>query len=53
MFASRIQGAMPAQHGVQRTNLMPSQFVIPETVLIGNPVFNLLKSWIPERNIRV
>jgi hypothetical protein len=31
---------------------MPSQFVIPEPILIGNPVCKLLKSWIPDKDIR-
>ena len=26
--------------------------VIPEEILIGNPVFNWLKSWIPDKGIR-
>jgi hypothetical protein len=32
--------------------MMPSQFVIPEAILIGNPVCKLLKSWIPDKDIR-
>ena len=32
--------------------LMPSQIVIPEAILIGNPVCNLFKSWIPNKGIR-
>ena len=34
------------------STLMPSQFVIPETFLIGNPVFKLLKAWIPDKSTR-
>jgi len=27
-------------------------FVIPEAVLVGNPICNKLKSWMPDKNIR-
>ncbi len=29
-----------------------TNFVIPETILIGNPAFNYLKLWIPDKDIR-
>jgi len=32
---------------------MLSQIVIPEAILIGNPEFNPLKSWMPDKVIRV
>jgi len=32
--------------------LQKSVFVIPETVLIGNPACNELKSWMPDKSIR-
>lgn len=28
------------------------KIVIPEEILIGNPAFNWLKSWIPDKGIR-
>jgi len=31
---------------------MLSQIVIPAMILGGNPDCNLLKSWMPDRNIR-
>jgi len=31
---------------------MPSQFVIPEAILIGNPVCKLIKSWNADKEIR-
>jgi hypothetical protein len=31
---------------------MPSQFVIPEAFLIGNPDSKTLKDWIPDKSIR-
>ena len=34
------------------TNLMLSQIVIPEAILIGNPDCNPMKSWLPDKVIR-
>jgi len=31
--------------------MMLSQIVIPEAILVGNPVYNLLKSWLPDKKI--
>jgi len=42
----------PTRNSYRNPIMMRSQFVIPEAILIGNPVCKLLKLWIPDKGIR-